>query len=374
MYLKSIRLVNFRNYQRLDFAPSYGLNVLFGKNGQGKSNLLEAIYVTAATKSPRTARDQEMIRRGEACAFLEAVLDREERGDIEISLAVARDKSKDVKINANKGRCIDLIGEINAVCFIPEDLKMIKGGPGERRIVLNREISQISRVHCHHLQQYNRILRNRNILIKRKGAFSEETDVWGEQLVTLGSRIIKRRKQYLEEISILAAERHRLLTERDDRFRITYVNRVLERVGKDEELSETDISLAYGDLIRQEAKREDIYKTTLVGPHRDDVRIFLGNRDVHIYGSQGEQRTAVLAFKLAAMDMVKRKVREWPVLLLDDVLSELDDQRKEYLIREISKEGIQTFITTAEEKFIPFIASTTAAIYRVEEGNIFNVA
>jgi DNA replication and repair protein RecF len=372
LYLKRIRLVNFRNYQRLDFAPSHGLNVLFGKNGQGKSNLLEAVYVTAATKSPRTARDQEMIKTGEPCAFVEAVLGREERGDIEVSLAVARDKSKHVKINANIGRCIDLIGEVNAVCFIPEDLKMIKGGPGERRIVLNREISQISRLHCHHLQQYNRVLRNRNVLIKRKGAFSEETDVWSEQLVTLGSRIIKRRKQYLEEISILAAERHRLLTERGDGLNIMYVNRVLERMGKYEELEEADISLAYSDLIRQEAKREDIYKTTLVGPHRDDVRIFLGDRDIHVYGSQGEQRTAVLAFKLAAMDMVKRKVREWPVLLLDDVLSELDDQRKGYLIREISKEGIQAFITTAEERFIPFISSATATIYRVKEGNISN--
>ncbi|MDD3926233.1 MAG: DNA replication/repair protein RecF, partial [bacterium] len=325
MHLESIRLVNFRNYRQLGFSPSPGLNVLFGRNGQGKSNLLEAIYLMSATRSPRTSRDQEMIRMGDTCAFIEAVFDREERGEIEVSLSIARDKTKNVKINSSAKRCIDLIGEVNEVCFIPEDLEMVKGGPADRRIVLNREISQISRLHCHHLQQYNRVLRNRNMLLKKKGPFSDEVDAWSEQLIKLGSRIIYKRRQYLEDISVMAAERHRFLAGCEDVLKISYVSRVMDKIGNCDMCSEEDISSAYMKLLKEEIKRESIYRTTMAGPHRDDMRIFLGDRDLHVYGSQGEQRTAVLAFKLAAMDMVKSKVGEWPMLLLDDVLSELDD-------------------------------------------------
>lgn len=372
MHLEYIKLVNFRNYSRLELYPDKGFNLLNGKNAQGKSNFLEAVFMLASTKSLRSSRDHELINYGQQVAFVEAVIKRRERGKIRVAIAIDRGNTKEIRVNSSLCRGIDLLGEVNAVSFVPEDMNIVKGSPSTRRQFLNRDISQTNNLHCHHLQQYNKVLKNRNALL-RKGRPPAEIEAWDEQLSALGSRIAMVRNQYIGELSRLAAIRYaRLSGEAEESLKILYRSNLAARlVGEYPSLEA--LEKLFREMLKENASRERIFKTTLAGIHRDDFSIRIGDRDLHIYGSQGEQRTLVLALKLATMDLIREKCGEWPILLLDDVLSELDDNRRNYLLKEVTADGMQAFMTSAGKVDLPAEIRERALIYTVQEGNVSRI-
>lgn len=344
MHLASLQLLHFRNYSELSARFSPGLNVIFGDNAQGKTNLLEAIAFLATGKSHRTSRDQELIQEGHTALTARAAVERR-TGELGLELTLGHDSRKQLKINGIAEKKIArLVGNLAVVFFSPDDLQLLKGSPAGRRRFLDIELSQISQTYLYHLMSYNRTLAQRNTLLKQDPVDPALLSIYDDQLLQSGAELVVRRAEAVRRLSILAAQYHGLLSEGKEVLRLEYQSQGAEpeQAPGAPEVFERLLSQM------QQRRREEIRRQiTLVGPHRDDVGFWINERDARLYGSQGQQRTAVLALKMAELQFMAEELGEYPVLLLDDVASELDPHRRHYLLNAV-REGIQTFVTCTD--------------------------
>ena len=334
MILKSIELKNFRNYEDLDLKFDSGTNILFGDNAQGKTNILEAAYVSGTTKSHKGSRDKDMIRFGEDESHIRTIVEKQGK-EYQLDIHLKKNRSKGIAINKVPiKKASELFGILNMVFFSPEDLNIIKNGPSERRRFLDAEICQLDKIYLSDLTRYNKILMQRNRLLKdmqHQPQLMETLPVWDMQLVEYGKRLIRRRRQFVEELSEIVTGIHRNIS------------------GKREELV-LDAEFLEDELNRVREKDRK-YAQTSVGPHRDDISFFIRGVDIRKFGSQGQQRTSALSLKLSEIELVRQTIHDTPVLLLDDVLSELDSNRQNYLLNSIH--DIQTMITcTGLDEFV----------------------
>lgn len=336
MYIKNLVLKNFRNYGGESFEFSPGLNVLFGKNAQGKTNCAEAVYYLCTGTSPRTRREKQLIKSGETCAEISCLCEGR-YGDVEISARIT-ESGREVRVNGNKiTRNADLLGNIYAVFFSPQELRLIQDGPDERRRFLNVSISQLSRPYFVALSRYNKILDQRNNLLKSRDLDTvfETLPVWDAQLCKYAAVIANSRADYISKLAPLAAEAHAYLTDGAEKLVISPEKKYKGNVEELEKRLFDELSNSYDRDIR--------LGYTASGPHRDDLDISINGADAKNYASQGQTRTAALAIKLAEVRLFKEACGEYPVLILDDVMSELDLPRRKKLAART--EGLQTIIT-----------------------------
>ena len=366
MYIKGIRLVNFRNYEKQEIKFSSNGNLLFGYNAQGKSNILEAIYICALGKSYRFARDAEMIHFGKDGYFVEIELIKNDRS-YKIEFGFDKVKGKRIKVGGVELKKIgELLGKLNVVMFGPDDLKMVKESPEHRRRFLDILICQLYSTYLYDLQQYYKILEQRNNLLKQirlKPNIEETIDIWDLKLEEIGSKIIKKRYEFVEKISEQVKKIHYNLTSENEELEVRYKCCIRE-----ENLNNMEYSVIrerYKASLKQNMKIDIKRGFTGVGPHRDDLILTINKTDVEKYGSQGQQRTVVLSLKLSQLEIIKEEIDESPVLLLDDVFSELDENRRIFLMKYIEK--MQVFITTTEDNEV-FINKNNFKKFRVNKG------
>ncbi len=340
MKIRSLKLKNYRNYDLLKLDFDGAANIFYGDNAQGKTNILEAVYISGTTKSHRGAKDRELIRFGQDESHIEAIV--EKNGiDYQLDMHLKKNSPKGIAINKMPIRkASELFGIVNFVFFSPEDLNIIKNGPSERRRFIDMELSQLDRVYLSNLTNYNRIVNQRNHLLKSMGMGGELKDtleVWDMQLIQYGDRIIERRKEFLDKVNEIISSIHKKLTGDREEIQVIY------------EPSNGNLTLE--QALQKNRERDICIKSTSAGPHRDDICFMVGGLDIRRYGSQGQQRTAALSLKLSEIELVKQAAKDTPVLLLDDVLSELDKHRQNYLLDSIN--DIQTLITcTGVEDFV----------------------
>lgn len=340
MIIKSIELADYRNYSSLSMEFDRGTNILYGDNAQGKTNILEAIFVAATTKSHKGSKDREIVNFDKEEAHIRTYLEKE-GVETRVDMHLRKSGSKGIAVDGQKlKRAADLLGLCNVVFFSPEDLGIIKNGPSERRRFVDMELCQLDSFYLYNLNHYNKIVNQRNRLLKDmylNPDLKETLNIWDMQLVSFGSKIIERRKLFTEQLNEIIYGIHKKLSGGKEEIRIIYE--------PDVQIDEFEKKLKY-------SQEKDIKsKMTSVGPHRDDFSFVVGDVDIRKYGSQGQQRTAALSLKLSEIELVKRIAKDTPVLLLDDVLSELDSNRQNYLLNSIGE--IQTIITcTGLEEFV----------------------
>ena len=340
MIIKSIELKNFRNYDDLCIEFDRETNILFGDNAQGKTNILESAAVSATTKSHKGSRDKEMIRFGQEEAHIRTVVCKKDQ-DYQVDIHLKKNKSKGIAINQVPiKKATDLFGILNIVFFSPEDLNIIKDGPTERRRFLDLELCQLDKIYLSDLTVYNKVLKQRNTLLKDmiyRPDLKDTLSIWDEQLVEYGKRIIRRRQVFIDELHDVVKDIHSSLSGNREQLTLKYEPSVE--------------SIFFQDELFRASERDQRLCQTSVGPHRDDISFLLGDIDIRKYGSQGQQRTAALSLKLSEIELVKKSIGDTPVLLLDDVLSELDSNRQNYLLNSIH--DIQTIITcTGLDEFV----------------------
>lgn len=340
MIIKSLELDNFRNYGTLSINFDSGTNILYGDNAQGKTNILEAIYLSATTKSHKGSKDRDIIHFDAEEAHIRTYVVKDGLEN-RVDMHLRKNKSKGIAINGQKiKKAADLLGLLNVVFFSPEDLSIIKNGPSERRRFVDMELCQLDKFYLNDLNNYNKIVNQRNKLLKEisfNPGLKDTLFVWDSQLVSYGSKLIRRRKAFIAQLNEIIYEIHTKLSGGKEELHIVYEPDVLpEDFEKKLEVSqERDVRL----------------KQTSIGPHRDDFSFMVGEIDIRKFGSQGQQRTAALSLKLSEIELVKKITKDTPLLLLDDVLSELDSNRQNYLLNSIG--DIQTIITcTGLEEFV----------------------
>ena len=359
MILTQIKLMNFRNYTALSFAPSPGINVLIGQNAQGKTNILESIYLCCIGKSHRAKRDIEMIRRAPEvkAAYCGLQVSRRD-GHRTVEVMLSADARKRIKVLGQPiARMSALMGHINCVFFSPEDLQLIKSGPSGRRKYLDVTLCQIRPAYYSALYQYNAALAQRNALLRRYTPNRvQELSALDEVLAAKGGRILVQRAEFTRRIQEQAGRIHAEIAAKE-RLQVGYHTQI------DAQDEATAADQLYAQL--EQRREEDLRRVvTTVGPHRDDMEILINEKEARAYASQGQQRTAVLALKLAALSMMRQETGELPILMLDDVLSELDDDRRTALLQNI--EG-QAFITAAVR---PQERMTGAQMYLIHDGTL----
>ncbi len=409
MRVRSLNLSCFRNYRELQLKPGAGLNILYGSNAQGKSNVLEAVSLLATSRSLRAGRESELILRDTEIAHVTAEVDRDREGEVELQVSVFQGDKKAVRINGMKRpRVIDLLGQFNAVFFGSIDLGIINGDPSVRRHYLNVEISQISPRYVYDLGHYKRIVEQRNRLLRDlrdrpRPPADSGLDAWNEQLVLHGSPILEKRRFYIDRLKPLADQIHRELTDGKEGLEVRYApsfplpeSMVREMSREDQYVAsvetdalqseeapthptperrsptegETDaIANSFRAQLERVAFDEARRGTTLVGPQRDDLCFAINGAEARIYGSQGQQRTAALALKLAEFQLIEEYVGEPPVMLLDDVMSDLDDARRKHLLRWVQRR-CQTFITCTNLRSFPREVLEEATTFHVVSGTV----
>ena len=337
MYIKEIELTNFRNYKEQKVSFSRGVNIFIGKNAQGKTNLLEGIYLNAFGKSFKSVRDKELIRFGEDYCRISSVAEDEEN-ELTTEILIQSDGRKGIKKDGIKViKSSELLDRIYIIIFSPEDLRIVKDEPEKRRRFINRELCQIRAGYLSDLNDYNKILKQRNTYLKEKSIDYDLLDIWDRQLAASGTRIIRKRKQFIDRIDEISRRIHSGITEGQENLELQYESNIPASDNSEE---------TFYDYLA--AAREDDIRTgtTSKGPHRDDIKISADGIDLRRFGSQGQQRTAALSLKLSEIKIIEEEKGEKPILLLDDVLSELDNDRQTMLIRSLGEN--QLFITTTE--------------------------
>ena len=358
MNIRSIELKNFRNYENLEISFDEGTNILFGDTAQGKTNILEAAYMSGTTKSHKGSRDKEMIRFGEEEAHLKTVVVRGGR-EYQIDMHLKKNRAKGIAIDKIPiKKASELFGILNIVFFSPEDLNIIKNGPAERRRFLDSELCQLDRIYLADLTNYNKILVQRNKLLKDmiyRPSLSDTLPVWDMQLIETGKKIIRRRKQFVDELREIVSDIHYRISGGKEELFLKYEPNIDDIFFEDE-------------LSRAKEKDKKLCQTS-VGPHRDDLLFSIGDVDIRKYGSQGQQRTSALSLKLSEIELVRKSISDTPVLLLDDVLSELDSSRQNYLLNNIS--DTQTIITcTGLDEFVKN-RFTVNRVFEVIAGHVY---
>ena len=340
MIIKSIELKNFRNYGDLHIEFTDGTNILFGDNAQGKTNVLEAAYVSGTTKSHKGSRDKDMIKFCEEESHIRTFIIKNGK-EFQIDIHLKKNRPKGIAVNRVPiKKAGSLFGILNIVFFSPEDLNIIKEGPSERRRFLDLELCQLDKIYLSDLANYNKVLNQRNKLLKDMVYHPELMDtlsVWDMQLLEYGNRIIRRRYQFVEELRKTVFDIHKKISGNREELVISYEPNI------DEGHFASEL-----DRVREKDLK---YCQTSAGPHRDDLSFRIGDVDIRKFGSQGQQRTSALSLKLSEIELVKKSIHDTPVLLLDDVLSELDSNRQNYLLDSIH--DIQTIITcTGLDEFV----------------------
>lgn len=359
MYIKKIMLLNYRNYKELTLDFGKHVNVFMGDNAQGKTNILEAIYYCGFAKSHRTSKDKELINWQEDNAYISLSIAKD-RLDKKIDLSILKDGKKAIKVNSIKITKIgDLFGTFNVVMFSPEDLRIVKESPGIRRKFIDMELCQLDRRYYYNLVQYNKIINERNIVLKNRKFTEDMLDVYDLQLVSFGEEIIKDRLKYIEKINQYGKEIHNDITSGKEKIEFKYQSTIKDF---------NNISENFYELLKKNRRRDMEKGITTIGPHRDDFSVFINDVDTKSYGSQGQQRTAVLTMKFASLRIIKEITGEYPVLLLDDVLSELDFNRKKYILSTIK--DIQTIITCTGIADISEYLDNKSKIFKVSNGKI----
>ncbi|WP_378956925.1 DNA replication/repair protein RecF [Pelosinus sp. sgz500959] len=348
MKVTKIILRNFRNYVNITLDFTHSINIFIGENAQGKTNILESIYYGAMGHSHRTNTDTELIRWEEENASISIFFS---RLSIENSLLFKfnTQQKKEIISNNYTIKPKELMGLLNVVLFSPEDLMLIKGMPNLRRRFLDMEISQVNPSYYQQLLKYNRIVSQRNTLLKKIRENKETPDMldaWDEQLAIVATQIVTKRQSAIKKLAMLANLMHRKITNSKENLTVVY-----QKHGIDE-IDSKNLAAEYKNKLIH-SRQNDIWRgSTSVGPHRDDLILSVNGINLRTFGSQGQQRTGVLALKLAELEFIKSETGEYPVLLLDDVMSELDASRREHLISFI-QDRVQTFITATEEKYFP---------------------
>ena len=360
MVIKSLKLKNYRNYDLLDLNFDPNTNILYGDNAQGKTNILEALYLSGTTKSHRGTKDRDIIQFGYDESHIETIV--EKRG-------ICFQIDMHLKMNSPKGIAIDkipirkageLFGIVHFVFFSPEDLNIIKEGPAGRRRFIDLELSQLDKIYLSNLSNYNRIINQRNSLLKDlygQKNLMDTLDIWDMQLAAYGTKVLEARKNFIKQVNEIISGIHFKLTGGKERISISY------------EASNGNMSLE--EALKRYRERDMRMKSTTVGPHRDDICFTTDSGlDVRRFGSQGQQRTAALSLKMSEIELVKQVIKDTPVLLLDDVLSELDKHRQNYLLDSIN--NIQTIITcTGLDEFVNHRFSINK-IFHIRNGHAVN--
>ena len=357
MYIKHISLKGYRNLNEMTIDLKNGITIFYGANAQGKTNFLEAIYICSSGRSVRTKNDSQLIQFDALESHIQVLIQKENRND-KIDIHLKKENKKGIAVNGIPIKKLgDLFGICHAVIFSPEDLELIKEGPTQRRRFMDMEICQMNTVYYYNLQQYYRILKQRNHLLKeiqKKSALKDTLFVWDEQLIDMGKRIIASRKEFLEKLNEIASQKQKQLTGGKDELKIEYKPNSLEN-----QLEEK---------IKRNLQRDILLGATQCGPHKDDILFLVNGNDVKKYGSQGQQRTTALSTRLAEIDLIETETKQKPILLLDDVLSELDKSRQSFLMESIG--NLQAIITCTgiEDAIKSYIGQ--AYLFCVEQGNI----
>ncbi len=357
MIIKSIEIQNFRNYEYESIEFDEKTNILYGDNAQGKTNVLEAVFIAGTNKSHKGSKDSELINFNGDEAHIKAVVSKRDI-DYRIDMHIRKSRSKGIAINGVPiRRSSELYGLVNIIFFSPEDLNIIKSGPSARRRFIDMELCQLDKIYVDNLIKYNKTLEQRNKLLKDiyfDSSLEDTLDIWNRNLVNYGSEIIKRRRIFIDKLNSIIEDIHYRLSGNKEHLVISYE----ESVGEDVFLQELN------DNISRDKKS----KMTGCGPHRDDISFLIGDVDIRKYGSQGQQRTTALSLKLAEIELVRQSVGDSPILLLDDVLSELDSNRQNYLLNSIN--DVQTIITcTGLDEFINNRFNINR-IFKVTDGHV----
>ena len=399
MVIEHLSLTNFRNYARLELSlPTDAPVVLHGANAQGKTSLLEAIYYLATAKSPYTASDRQLIHwRVEDDPLPFARISGEIKSSkrpltrLEITLMIERTPEggsrlrKVIKINGVEKRVMDIVGLVNVVLFLPQDLTLIEGSPADRRRFVDDTLGQVEGAYLEAVDEYEKVLPQRNALLRRiaeRRGSPRELDFWDEKLVKAGSVIIAERQRFLRELQALAQTAQYELTGNREMLTLRYQPSFLptfagdgqlsfDMVGLDlhRELTPEQIAPQFAAQLKAEQHESIQRGVTLCGPHRDELRLFINERDIGLYGSRGQSRTAVMAFKLAELEWMRERIGEWPILLLDEVVAELDAQRRAYLLERVNG-ATQTLMTTTELDIFTQDFLARATVWHVNEGQI----
>lgn len=366
MILKNVFLKNYRNYEQIEIGFEPGLNVFIGENAQGKTNLLEALHFCASLRSFRTRKDKELIHKDQEQAYIKLETINQD-GPQMMELLLRQDQKKRIRKNGLSVTAMeDVMGTVKAVLFSPEDLKVIKDGPQERRLFMDSEMIQISPRYYYSLKRYQKIIKQRNQLLKNPSVTEEQLSIWDDQLAVYGATLMQLRHGFLKDLLALAYGIHAEITEKRENLDVTYK----PAMALPKEWSQWNLQTLQHHFMSelQKARKIDLYqKTTHQGPHRDDIHFKINEMDVRQYGSQGQKRSLILSLKLAVLEWMKQESGEYPVLMMDDVTSELDHRRQEYLFRYLKP--VQTFVTTTHlEDHIKEYAR--GSIFSIHQGRI----
>jgi DNA replication and repair protein RecF len=371
MYIEQLALRNYRNYDSTSVEFENKVNVIIGENAQGKTNIMESIYVLAMAKSHRTTTDKDLIRWDQEYAKIDGRIQKH-HSSLPLQLIISK-KGKKAKFNHIEQRKLSqYIGNMNVVMFAPEDLNLVKGSPQVRRRFIDMEIGQVSPIYLHDMSQYQKILQQRNHFLKmmqiKKQTDQTMLEILTEQFIDMAVKIVTKRFEFLRLLQKWAEPIHKGISRGLEQLEITYIPSV--DVLEDQELSKMKVS--FEEKFNKLRMREMERGTTLFGPHRDDLQFFVNGRDVQTFGSQGQQRTTALSVKLAEIELIHSEINEYPILLLDDVLSELDDYRQSHLLNTIQGR-VQTFVTTTSVDGIHHQTLKEASMFEVVSGQIEKV-
>lgn len=368
MHLENIELKNFRNYETASLSFSPSINVLIGENAQGKTNLVESIYFLAMSRSHRSSRDRELIRWDSDFAKVNGQLIKKSHS-VPLEIVLSK-RGKIAKMNHLEQRKLsDYIGQLNVILFAPEDLSLVKGSPSVRRRFIDMELGQMNKIYLHHLSQYQRILKQRNQFLK-KAKYDRKhdalyLDVLTEQLATEGAEVLYHRYRFVEQLTKWAQEVQADISNSKEELQIRYKT----TSNSSEEMTKEELFDQLKKEYEKSREQEIDQGTTTLGPHRDDLIFYVNERNVQTYGSQGQQRTTALSLKLAEIELMYEMTGEYPILLLDDVLSELDDSRQTHLLNAIQNK-VQTFITTTSLDGVQMDLLQNPRIFNVDNGEI----
>lgn len=371
MYIEKLKLKNYRNYDEIDIDFDKNINIIYGNNAEGKTNLLESIYMCSTSKSHKNSKEDDIIKFNEEEAHIKIFFKKENEKEIVIDIQLNKNKKKGIAVNKVKiEKLSEFLGLFNVIMFAPEDLNIIKDGPHIRRKFIDIEICQIDKLYTSSLNNYNKTLNQRNVLLKdinlnnvNKKDLIDMLDVYDEKLVEYGTEIILKRKKNIEKLGEYVKDIHYKISDEKEELIIDYENDILASC-----VSLEEIKTSYLKKLKENRNIDIKNQYTGIGPHRDDISFKIGEKDIRKFGSQGQKKTAAISLKLSELSIIKEKINETPVLLLDDVFSELDEMRQKLLVNNL--EGVQTIITCTGIKKNIFDLLNPNKIFQVKNGNI----
>lgn len=362
MLLTNLQIQQYRNLDSMELSLDSEIILFVGQNAQGKTNILESIYVLAMAKSHRTNKDRELIAWNEDFARLGAYVHKK-NGPLSLEIQLTN-KGKKAKVNGLEQRKLsNYIGALNVVMFAPEDLDIVKGNPSIRRRFIDMEIGQVSPLYLHLLSQYQKLIHQRNQALKE--SYIDLIEVYNMQMAELSAKILHKRMEFIDKLQVWANEIHSQITSGREKLSLRYQS----TFSYDKQMNEKERIEQIFHYLQSIREKEVMRGISLAGPHRDDIYFSINDKSVQQYGSQGQQRTTALSLKLAEIELIYQEVGEYPLLLLDDVLSELDANRQSHLLTGI-KNRVQTFVTSTGVEGLNHDTLKHASLFRVDHGKV----